>query len=168
VPLHEKAEFELSMAESLVLRPLGHGLLVSYVVDEGERFGYVQQRHIDAADLSREELHRTALENLRAIAKEQLEVRKYGNVYAALMGGSFEASLILLNEFWSEWYSELAPSGFVAVFPARDILAFGDAESLEARRELMAICERAEGKVDHPLSSALFQRLGEGCQPLGG
>lgn len=168
-PLGGQPELLLSKRDSPVIRSLGHGLLVAYVVHEGEEFSYLLQHHLDEAGLSLDALHSIALENLRVIAENHVEVRTYGNVYAVLMGGNFEASLILLTEFWSEWYAELTPSGVVAAFPARDILAFGDAASPEARRELVTICERAvEGKVDHPLTSSLFRREGDRWTPIGG
>ena len=167
-PADEGLQFVLSRRNSPVLRALGHGLLVAYVVDEGESFSYVQHRHIDEAGLSVEDLHTLAITNLGAMAEQSAEVRQHGNMYAVLMGGNFEASLILFNEFWSEWYAGLAPSGFVAAFPARDLLAFGDASSAATHSELTALCERARGNVDHPLSSKIFRRVDEGWEPIDG
>lgn len=119
-----EANLTLSEADSPVLRPFGHELLVAYLVDEGESYSYVQHRHLAEANLTPEQLHAQAIENLAALAETCAEVREFGNIYAVLMGGNFEASVILVNQFWSEWYAQLAPNGFVAAFPARDILAF--------------------------------------------
>src|SRR3981189_434491 len=89
-PADEVPQFVRSQGNSPVLRPLGHGLLVAYLA--------------------------LAIANLGAMAGDA-EVRQHGNMYAILMGGRYEASLILFNDFWSEWYAGLAPSGFVAAFP---------------------------------------------------
>lgn len=160
----------LSQCDSPVLRPIGHQLIVAYLVDEGECFSYVQHRHIEGAGLSPDELHAQAIANLAAFARERIEVKSYGNhLYYVLMGGNFEASLILVNEFWSEWCAQLAPTGFLAAFPARDVLAFGDASSPEALSGLEAICDRCkEGGGDHTLTFNVFRRAGVSWEPIGG
>ena len=158
----------LPHSDSPVVHPLGHGLMVVYLVDEGDHFTWVQNRHLNESGFSEEELHEQALRNLVAFAEKQTEVRAYGNIYVVLAGGNFEASMLLLNEFWSEWFANLAPNGFVAAFPARDILAFGDAASDEAISELWAVCERVKGEVNHPLSPVLYQRISGCWEPLGG
>lgn len=158
----------LSEQDSPVLRPFGQGLVVSYLVDEGEYYSYVQHRHLSEANLTPEQLHDHALANLSALAETRAEVHQYGNIYTVLMGGNFEASVILVNQFWTEWYAELAPNGFVVAFPARDILAFGDASSAAALKELVMVCDRAKGQVDHPLSQSLFHRAGTSWEPLRG
>lgn len=159
---------ELPESESPVICGLGHRLLAAYLVDEGESFAYVQHRHLAEAGMSMEELHVRAVQNLAALAEERVEVRAYGNIYAALMGGNFEASLVLLESFWSEWYAHLAPNGYVVAFPARDILAFGDSSSAEAINELNQVCQRGNSEVDHPLTNTLYRREGSSWLPLYG
>ena len=157
----------LSERDSPVLRKLGHGLLAAYLVDEGEYFSYVQHGHLADALLSCDELHAHAVANLSALAEKDAEVRPYGNIYAVLMGGNFEASIILVEEFWSEWYAQLAPDGFLAAFPARDLLAFGNA-SAAVVSELNEFLERVNHGLDHPLNSNLFRRVGSAWVPFLG
>lgn len=157
---------ELPDSEGPVTCALGHRLLVAYLVDQGDSFAYVQYRHLAEADMTMEQLHAVAVQNLAALAEERVEVRQYGSIYAVLMGGTFEASLVLLEDFWSEWYSHLAPSGFVVAFPARDILAFGDASSVEVIGELNQVCQRCNGDFDHPLTNTLYRRDGSSWSPL--
>ncbi|MEO5934452.1 MAG: DUF1444 family protein [Duganella sp.] len=127
-------------------------------MDEGEHFSYVQNRHLTATGMSIEELDENAKGNLARFAYENAEVRQYGNIFAVLCGGNFEASLLLCDQFWATWYSELAPNGFIAAFPYRDILAFGDANNASVIPELEALCGRAQGG-DHPLSTELYRRV---------
>lgn len=159
--LSDHPVIELPEAESSVIRVLGHRLLAAYLVDEGGSFRYVQYRHLAEAGMSMEELHAVAVKNLAALAEERVEVRQYGNIYAVLMGGNFE-------EFWSEWYSQLAPNGHVVAFPARDILAFGDSSSAEAINELNQVCQRGNNEVDHPLTNTLYRREASSWSPLYG
>lgn len=154
--------------DSPILKDIGHGLLVGYVVDEGPHYSYVQQKHLEAAAISKSELHASGVSNLRAIAEQKLEVKTYGSMYIALMGGDFEASLILVPDFWSAWCGHLSPNGFVAAFPARDLLAFGDIENPNAVSELRAMCERVRNvEIDHPLTSQLFANVEGSWRPYG-
>lgn len=161
-------EFVLTSSDSPVIRQLGHGLLVVYLVDEGDHFSWVQQRHLAEAEISETELHSQAIRNLATLAENHAEVRSYGNIFIVLAGGHFEASILLLNEFWSVWYANLAPNGFVTACPARDILAFGDIASVSAIEELHVLCGRLAGSPDHPLSSVLYQRTTGGWEPFDG
>jgi uncharacterized protein YtpQ (UPF0354 family) len=167
-PAPNEPALTLSVEDSPVVRVLGGGLLVAYLVDQGESFSYVQHRHLQEANVDEEELHTVAVQNLAALAQSEVEIHEYGNTYAVTMGGNFEASLILVDEFWSEWCAHLAPNGFVAAFPARDLLAFGDAASAEAISELNNLCQRCAGEVDHPLTTVLYRRMGSSWQPFHG
>jgi uncharacterized protein YtpQ (UPF0354 family) len=158
----------LSHEDSPILKDIGHGLLVGYLVDEGQHYSYVQQKHLEAAGISESELHSSAVNNLRAVAEQKLEVKTYGSMYIALMGGDFEASLILVPDFWSAWYGHLSQNGFVAAFPARDLLAFGDIENPNVVPELRAMCERVNNsETDHPLTNQLFTNVNGLWQPYG-
>jgi hypothetical protein len=161
----QEVHITLAESDSPVLRNLGHGLLAAYLVDEGEYYSYVQHRHLADSLITCDELHAQALANLTALAEKRAEVRPYGNIYAVLMGGDFEASIILVDEFWSEWNAQLAPDGFLAAFPARDLLAFGNA-SAAVITELNEFLERANNNVDHPLNSNIFRRVGSAWVPL--
>ena len=66
VPSDDPApSLQLNEDESPVLKTLGGDLLVSYVLDEGNKFSYVQAKHLRAAGITADELHQTAVENLR-------------------------------------------------------------------------------------------------------
>lgn len=149
----------LSEQDSPVMRDLGNGLLVSYVVDEGKSFSYVQNCHLAEAGIDLTKLHEYGLTNLSQIADENLKVQEYGSVYAIFADGNFEASFILLEDLWSRKLSALVQNEFVVAIPARDVLAFCDASSSEGIAELKNIVSRVSGG-DHLLSSSLYRRRG--------
>ena len=76
-----------------------------------------------------------------------------------LCGGSFEASLILIDELWEDTLDHFAPNGFIAAFPCRDILAFCDAESAAGIEQLRQIITRAE-EGDHQITPVPYYRSG--------
>jgi uncharacterized protein YtpQ (UPF0354 family) len=149
----------LSRWDSPVLRPLSDDLLVSYVVDAADRLAFVQHRHLEQECVSVDQLHSIAVSNLQALAEEKLAVREYGAIYVALMGGNFEASLLTLDAMWNQWYAHVAPQGFVAVAPARDLLAFCDSSSAQGLVELRRVVERSVD-CDHRLPAHLYRRIG--------
>ena len=157
---------ELSRDDTPVMHQLGDELLVAYLVDEGDFFRYVQVKHLALAGFSEDALRASAVANLRARAAQEAEVKAYGNIFAVLMDDHFEASLLLVDDFWNEWYAAQAPNGVVAAIPARGLLAFGDKGSRDALRELDDFCTRISGSADHPLTDTLFERVAGRWQPL--
>ncbi len=55
---------DLTRPDIPVITDLGNGLLTTYVVIQGDKLRYVQQRHLIDAGLSQAQLHHHALENL--------------------------------------------------------------------------------------------------------
>lgn len=149
----------LSHEDSPVFQSFSEDLLIAYVVDAGDRLAFVQHRHLHQETVSVDQLHSMAVSNLQALAEEKLVVRQYGAIYVALMGGNFEASLLTLDVMWSHWYAHLAPESFVAVAPARDLLAFCDATSVQGLVELRQVVERSQN-CDHPLHPHMYRRTG--------
>lgn len=162
--VHDSAPaISMSPEDAPVLRPFTEGLLVSYVTDTDDHLTFIQQRHLEQEGVSVGQLHSMAISNLQALAEEKLVVREYGAVYVALMGGNFEASLLALDVMWNNWYAQLAQEGFVAVAPARDLLAFCDASSEQGLVELRQVVQRSI-KCDHPLHPHMYRRIGTGWQ----
>ncbi len=147
-------------------RPCGQGLVCVYQVDQGESLTRVQNRHLQQAGLGIEDLHRQALDNLGQMARARVQLHPYGQLYAVIMDGRFEASLVLYEPFWNLASNRCAPGGVVAAFPARDLLVFGDATSPSAMAELERLCERTRGNVDYPISSKLHHRTASGWRPF--
>jgi hypothetical protein len=146
-------------ADPPVERPLDAGLVADYVVLDDERVASVRHSHLGAAGLSPDALHEAALANLAALVQARAEVHHYGRIHAVLMGADLEASVLLCDAFWDTWHAGLAPGGFVAAFPGRDVLAFGDASSAGALRELDDLCTRMAPAIEAPLTERLYRRV---------
>ena len=140
-------------------RRLDDRLVVAYVVVAGEALRPVRQSHLRLAGLPADALHDTALANLAALVRERAEVHDYGRIHAVLMGADLEASVLLCAPFWDAWHAALAPGGFVVAVPGRDVLAFGDATSERALRELDDLVTRMAPAVDPALSDRLWRRV---------
>ncbi len=148
----------LNHEESPVIHDLQNGLLVLYVVDEGESLQFVQNRHLRAAGIDAEALHAVAMRNLLALIEERTRMQPHGNLFAVFLDGTFEASLLLVDYLWEEAFVEYAPNGFVAAVPARDMLAFADAASPGGIAELRDVISRVFPGGDHTISADLYRR----------
>lgn len=134
---------ELGEEDSPILKRIGGGLLVAYLVDEGDSFTYVQGRHLRVAGIDKDQLHARAVENLRNLAEGQVTIRQNGPTHALFFDGNFEASLILLDEMWDEDLVQYHGSEPVVAIPARDVLCFCNASSVDG----MTNCERSSAAV---------------------
>jgi uncharacterized protein YtpQ (UPF0354 family) len=162
---HSDKEVNLLHSDAPIIKDLTNSLCVTYVVDEGGHFKYLQNRDCEKSGLSESQIHKISIENLAELAKQRIQIRPFGNIYAVMLDGNFEASLILVDGLWEKGLAHLAPNGFVAALPARDILAFCDANSAEGIAELNQLIERIKSG-DHALSRELYRRDDGGWRPL--
>jgi len=77
----------LSEQESPAMKVLGGELICTYVIDEGNRFEYVQNKILALEGVTIEALHESAVTNLENLARTSMQVQAYGPIYVVLMGG---------------------------------------------------------------------------------
>ena len=113
-----RSEVNLSFADSHILRDLGNELLVAYLVDQGNHFEWIQQRHLEQEGFDSDQLHAIGVENLRKLA-QTIRVTPYGNIFAVLLDGNFEPA-------WSCWincgrnrFGSSCPANMRLPFPYR-------------------------------------------------
>jgi uncharacterized protein YtpQ (UPF0354 family) len=143
-----------------VLKDLGNGLLVAYVMDVGDHLQYIQYRHLQDSGANESELHSHAVHNLTVLAKK-LRIEPHGKMFAVFLEGNFEASLILIGGLWDGSLARTVTAGFVAAIPARDILVFCDLASVEGITQLRQVVARANEGGDHLLTAVLYRRQGQ-------
>lgn len=138
---------------------LGNGLMVVYLVDEGDRYVYVQHHHLRAIKANPRGLMEFGLVNLLRLAQGKLKVVDHGAIHGLLLDGQFEASLILLDELWEGSLAAMTPNGAVVALPARDVLAFCDAASAQGIQELRELVQRVLPGNEHALTGQLYRRV---------
>lgn len=138
---------------------LGNGLMVVHLVDEGDRLVYVQHHHLRAIKANSRGLMEFGLVNLQNLAQGKLKLMDHGAIHGLLLDGQFEASLILLDTLWEHSFKPLTPNGAVVALPARDVLAFCDAGSVQGVQELRELVQRVLPGNDHALTADLYRRV---------
>ena len=134
--------------------------------DDEVDYKYVQYRHLEQDRIDEAELHRIGLGNLaELVEKRETRVQHYGNVFAVLMGGDFEASLLLLDGLWDGNFRQFVRGEYAAAIPARDVLAFCDASSAEGIDELRQIISRIHPSGDHLITDKIYGRCYSKWQP---
>lgn len=149
---------KLSESDGLVCKDIGNGILVTYLVDEGNHFSYIQNKHLIEEGLTENELHIIGVNNLKEIALGTVKLQEHGNIYPLFLNGNYESSLILINELWDDLLAQYATNGFIIAIPARDIIAFCDINSNEGITELKQLNERVYENADHQLTNCLYKR----------
>lgn len=144
--------------DSPVLRDLGNGLLVSYVVDHLDHFEYINHQQLAAQGFSEDELHQLALSNLASAVAGLVQVQRCDAIFAVIAGGNFEASLILLDHLWDHAFRQFVDAPHAVAIPARDILAFTDATDEAACAQLQDVIARVWPSGDHLLVDRPFTR----------
>lgn len=152
-----QAGIALPEGQQPVLRPVGSGLVVAYVVDEPQGLVYVQNRHLAEGGMDGAELHRSAMQNLENLCSQHLRVQQHGPIYAVFAEGNFEASLFLLKSLWERDFADLVGEGYMVAVPARDIMAFCDMNSEEGVATLKEMVERVHVEGDHLISKHTFR-----------
>ena len=147
----------ISLSEMPVLRGLGNGLLVAYLVDCGDRLEYVKEGDLEKCGIDAETLHTEAMRNLEQLASE-MRLHPYGAICGLLLDGIFEATLLLADSLW-ESLRPRVQSTFAVAVPARDMLAFCDSESAEGINELQAMVDRVWPAGDHLITRRLYVRM---------
>jgi hypothetical protein len=150
-----------------VVHDLGNGLAAVYMVDEGEHYSYVSNRELQGSDFIIEGLHECAISNLGRRCEARARVQQHGAIWGMFFDGMFEASLMLVDPLWDVQLAHLAPNGFVAALPARDVFAFCDAGSAKGITTLRETAARVSASGSHLLTPQLYSRRGPEWIPYG-
>jgi uncharacterized protein YtpQ (UPF0354 family) len=157
----------LPFEQSPVFRPFASGFGIFYVVDDSKSYHFVQYRHLAEDGIDAAKLHEIGIRNLTELAaKRKLRVQPHANIFAVLMGGDFEASMILLDQLWDRGFRQFVAGEYANAVPARDILAFCDSTSEQGILELQQLIERVTPGGDHLISANVYVRREGSFLPL--
>ena len=110
---------EFMFKVDLMMKPWLGNLVIFYAVDEGQAFSLLQKNQVPP-EMSVDELHRLAVENLSRDIEFQFRETNFG-AYGFIAGGDHETGSLCLPEIWKWCAAEIGDDLIVAV-PAKDIV----------------------------------------------
>ncbi|WP_035606075.1 DUF1444 family protein [Haloferula sp. BvORR071] len=130
-------------------------LILCYAEDSARGIRYLQDKDLEEIGLAREELRELAIANLKELLTD---VRCQGGegLYMMTADGTYESSLILFEDLWTDGRLDLRGEIVVAI-PARNLLfvtGTGNTEALARLQEVLAESEQEE--MPYRLTSTLF------------
>ena len=159
IPGEGKLIIDIPEADQPFHLPFSDDIAIFFLIDNGDSYTLVQNRHLTLQPMSSEELLERAINNLEVIRKNEIEIRNNNGILMFAGNGNLEASLLLIPELWDIGLESFCPNGFVAAVPSRDVLAVCDRNDSESIKELQEIIERVWVDGDHLLSKSLFARV---------
>jgi uncharacterized protein YtpQ (UPF0354 family) len=166
LPRVGESDIVLSDADSPVEGELFADLVVFYAFDLGDQFELVSNSGLAELSVSKEDLHRASIQNLRAL-NLPVEVHAGPAVTMLTAGGNFEATLLLLPELW-EAHANSVAGDLIATVPARDILLFTGNDVPDGLAELRRLNSKMLERADKPLSREFFRWGAAGWMPYKG
>ncbi len=130
-------------------------LVVVYAEDSNHTIKYPAWETIVQAGLEMAQLRSLAVENLQRIMPPMQTLKFERNLHGIMAGGSYEASLILIDSIWQERKFEV-DGDYVIAMPARGyvFITGSQASSVIPRVRRMAVDAYREGP--YPLTDQLF------------
>ena len=142
VPIHESLNSELD---------------VVYAEDSPHNIRYLNHTNLDSIGIELDQLRALAIQNLTSMLKTQVEVHGDEGVYLIMAGGNYEASFLLLDEFWES--SALKVDGdYVVAIPTRDVLLITGSHHSEGIDRIRSAAGEASSRGAYSLTPVLFVR----------
>ena len=137
-PVQSTTEITVSFSDAPVIKPLAKGIGICYMVDKGDSYQVIQNRHL-SNDLTIEKLHDAALTNMAIAISDKTQVnRDPNNVMMVTNGGNLEATMLLADFLWEQLEPVFKDNLCVAI-PANDLLFIAGKNSSLGRQTLRTL-----------------------------
>ena len=146
------------MVDRLIARPFVDDLVVSYVIDLGDKDLYVSKDRFAEWRVTRDEVHANAVANLEkmssGIAADPRRDDK-GAILNLRFSDGYDASRLVLPGLRSRLLAEFG-SPFYAGVPARDLLIVWSKGEDKFQKDMAEIVRDDAATMDHPVSVKVF------------
>lgn len=139
-----------------VSEPYNAQLTILYAEDRPKQIRYLSPANLQELGLTAAELRPLAVENLRRLLPE-IELHRSPTVTMITAGGSYEASLLLLDEVWSDEIVPVQGEPVIAI-PTRDLLLLTGTQTPGGLARLREIASKSVANSSYRLTDALFVR----------
>jgi uncharacterized protein YtpQ (UPF0354 family) len=147
-------------------------LIVLYAEDSPKNIRYLESKDLELAKIQRADLRAVACENLKRLLPK-IERHGTNGVYLLTAGGSYEASLLLLDSIWSAGQMDVQGDVVVAI-PSRDLFLVTGSRDPDGLNRVKQMAQKASSGDAYKLTQKLFvyrngrfQEFKEGTEPDG-
>ncbi len=139
-----------------IVEALNDDLDVVYAEDGEKGIHYFTQASFDKSNIERKQLRLLAIENLKKILPP-IEIHRGPIVSMITAGGTYEASVLLLDDVWRDVKVE---GDIVVSVPARDVLLVAGSRTPGGVEKLHELTAKAMQEGAYHLTDTLFVRRG--------
>lgn len=130
-------------------------LVICYAEDSEKGIRYLQDKDVEAAGIAPGELRELAISNLKRLLAD-VKAQGGEGLYMMTAGGTYESSLILFDELWTDGRLDVKGEIVIAV-PSRDLLLVTGTGNEEGMARLREVAEEVHGEgAPYRLSKSLF------------
>ena len=150
----EELKSKGAKAPELVYETLNAELIILYAEDSPKSLRYLTPESMTLAKLDQDHLRPLAVKNLRRLI---IDIKIHGNngLFMITAGGTYEASLLLLDELWQGDRMKV-DGDYVVAIPARDMLLVTGSNNLPALQKIQSMAKKHREESAYSLTSDLF------------
>jgi uncharacterized protein YtpQ (UPF0354 family) len=137
-----------------VYEDFNDGLVILYAQDSPKNIRYLVPHDLESANVERAELRRVACENLKRLLPK-IEAHGTNGFYMLAAGGTYEASLLLLDSIWKSGQMQVTGDLLVAI-PTRDLLLVTGSQDREGIEKMKGLVEKASDGGSYRLTRKLL------------
>ncbi|HEX7846567.1 MAG TPA: DUF1444 family protein [Chitinophagaceae bacterium] len=136
----------------ILAEKLSDGIVICYVLDMGNNFEMISQKHLNDFGLTLEDVKQVAYRNLinKVNSNCKIGIMDFSSqnpqikpFYRIDMDNNFNPSMMLLDEFWETTAKNIVKSETIAVsIPAKNIILFSDMKLMESFRTMRSIASQ--------------------------
>jgi uncharacterized protein YtpQ (UPF0354 family) len=136
----------------ILTEKISDGIALCYVLDMGNTFEMISQKHLNDFGLTIQDVKQVALRNLTNkvnlnckvgvmdLSDQNPQIKPF---YRVEMDNNFNPSMMLLDEFWETTAKQIVKSDTIAVsIPAKNILFFSDMKLMESFRTMRPVANQ--------------------------
>lgn len=145
----------------LVYEKYNDQLTIFYVKDTETSIGYLSKEDVKKLNLYQDDLYKIATDNLRSLllGTQLLEMSNM-KAYGIAAGGTYEASFILLEEFWNQENMPVEGDYIIGI-PNRDLVFITGSNNKSEIKKLREVVANSFANYSYPVSPYLFKWNGK-------
>lgn len=138
----------------LAYETLNPELIILYAEDSPKNLRYLTPESMTLAKLDKEQLRELSVKNLRRLVTD-IQIHGDNGLFMITAGGTYEASLLLLNELWQGERMKV-DGDYVVAIPARDMLLVTGSNNQRALQKIRSMAQKIREESAYSLTSDLF------------